>query len=445
LRSQPHSNGIEIRPLDGLRQGILFDTDPGGSSFLGIAVSEVSESQTAKLEADGSDHIREGQKFTGLSAREISFSITFYVREGYDVSHLTEQIFAFQRLNTEGDRTPEKLFVRVGGATYAPCFCSSVSVKKSNPIAGSAGFRSATVDLSFVLLGGKGSPNMTGDTHAATPIDETVAQQTAAERELQGRIEVARTLLSYCLGEEGQADVDRLLSEDGARGLQDPEKILELDPNTRLHLISGGMVSKTVMEDEKVKERLRQDIAIRIAQSERGDVAYNDRILAEAIESGDPSKLDPRWQTEYEGLRNDYNLISESVLNGNLDGDSDLFKSENSRAGDRAFRILQCGLLMRQSGSFNIPGEIGKEESAIVKGINTSISTDSSDEDLKKKFGLKTESQVRQLREGAPYESKDDFIGHMSRHVTGISAHSAWGAFTESLNKADENTEKPPQ
>ncbi|MEG3882075.1 hypothetical protein QT972_32460 [Microcoleus sp. herbarium7] len=445
LKIQPEAAPISIRFLNGKLSGKVLDLKVSGNSFLGVAVSQISEDQAAEWSDQEGDHIRGGQNFKSIGARNFRFAVTFYDTQ-HDVSHLVEQLYQMHELSDRQESknvfTPPLLYVQVGDKIIAPSVCTSISPQYDHPISNEKGYRYCQVDLNFKMLGGRGSPNMLAPPLTSTPLGDAVAKQTTAERSREAMIDKAKAVLGECLKEEGKASLDGILQEtfgegatQGSKGLSDPAAILKLDPNTRIQMAIGGMIPDSALKAKEIQDKLKQDIAILLASNEPG-VTIESREIAEALQSGNPSRLPARFQEIFPQLKIDYDLITAAVQSGKLDGKDEVFKDTNRTATERLQKTGKCGLTMRQAGGVGTAQAVEKDQAEMLKKLNTTIK-DGKDEDIKKAFGLTTESQVRNIKNGGPYQTREDFFNHLNQNGNGLTGYAAWGNFGEWIKKTE--------
>jgi hypothetical protein len=447
---QPGASPIAIRFLNGKLSGKVLDLKESGNSFLGVAVPEFSEDQSAEWSDQDGDHIYAGQNFKSISPRSFRFSVTFYDIQ-HDVTHLVEQLFQMFELSDRQESknvfTPPLLYVQQGDKVIAPSVCTTISPKYSNPLPGDKGYHFCQVDLAFKMLGGRGSPNMLAPPLTSTPLGDEVSKQTSSERSREAMVEKAKAVLGECLGAEGKQSLDGILNEtfgegapQGSKGLSDKDAILKLDPNTRIQMAIAGMIPDSVLKAQELQTKIKEDIATILAQREPG-VTIEDRELAEALQSGDPARLPPRLQEIFPQLKIDYDLITASVQGGKLDGKDEVFKDTNRSATERLQGMGKCGLTMRQAGGIGTAQAVEKDQAEMLKKVNDTLK-DGKDEDIKKAFGLVTESQLRNLKNGGPYQTREEFFNHLNQNGNGLTGYAAWGNFGEWSKKATTTT--PP-
>jgi len=436
---QPAASPVSIRFLNGKLSGKVLDVKQPGNSFLGVAVSQISDDQSAEWSDQDGDHIRGGQNFKSIGPRTFRFSVTFYDTK-HDISHLVEQLYQMHELSDRQESknvyTPPLLYVQQGDKIMAPCACTSISAQYDHPLVGDKGYHYCQVDLNFKMLGGRGSPNMLAPPLTSTPLGDETSKQTTAERSREALVEKAKAVLGDCLGPEGKQNLEGILDEtfgegapQGSKGLSDKEALLKLDPNTRFQMAIAGMIPDSVLKAKELQDKIKEDAAIILAQKE-GGIAFEDRIVAEALMSGDPSRLPPRFQEIYPQLKIDYDLITSSVQSGKLDGKDEVFKDTNRSATERFQNVGKCGLTMRQAGGVGTAQAVEKDQAEMLKKLNDTIK-DGKDEDIKKAFGLKTESQLRSIKNGGPYQTREEFFNHLNQNGNGLTGYAAWGSFGE--------------
>jgi hypothetical protein len=448
---QPAASPVSIRFLNGKLSGKVLDVKQPGNSFLGVAVSQISDEQSAEWSDQDGDHIRGGQNFKSIGARTFRFSVTFYDKQ-HDVSHLVEQLYQMHELSDRQESknvyTPPLLYVQQGDKIMAPCACTSISAQYDHPLVGDKGYHYCQVDLNFKMLGGRGSPNMLAPPLTSTPLGDDTSKQTSAERSREALVEKAKAILGDCLGSEGKQNLEGILNEtfgegapQGSKGLSDKEALLKLDPNTRIQMAIAGMIPDSTLKAKELQDKIKEDVATILAQKE-GGVNQEDRIVAEALISGDPSRLPPRFQEIFPQLKIDYDLIAASIQGGKLDGKDDVFKDTNRTATERLQNVGKCGLTMRQAGGVGTAQAVEKDQAEMLKKLNDTIK-DGKDDDIKKAFNLTTESQVRNLKNGGPYQTREDFFNHLNQNGNGLTGYAAWGSFGEYTKKSAVATPPP--
>lgn len=453
---QPAASPVSIRFLNGKLSGKVLDVKQPGNSFLGVDVSQISDEQSAEWSDQDGDHIRGGQNFKSIGARTFRFSVTFYDKQ-HDVSHLVEQLYQMHELSDRQESknvyTPPLLYVQQGDKIMAPCACTSIAAQYDHPLVGDKGYHYCQVDLNFKMLGGRGSPNMLAPPLTSTPLGDDTSKQTSAERSREALVSNVKAMLGECLGAEGKQSLEGILEEtfgegapQGSRGLSDKEALLKLDPNTRIQMAIAGMIPDSTLKAKELQDKIKEDVATILAQKE-GGVNQEDRIVADALMSGDPSRLPARFQEIFPQLKIDYDLIAASIQSGKVDGKDEVFKDTNRTATERLLNAGKCGFRMRQAGGVGTAQAVEKDQAEMLKKLNDTIK-DGKDDDIKKAFNLTTESQVRNLKNGGPYQTREDFFNHLNQNGNGLTGYAAWGSFGEYIKKsattATPGTSAPP-
>lgn len=417
---------LEIVFLTGKFQGKKLNLDPKDSSFLGTGINEISQEQSAEWDRDDSDQVRSGANFKRISPRSFSMEVVFY-DEQHDVSHLVEQLAAMQEVDTDLG-TPPLLHITQGHMELVHSVCTRISSKYKHPLLGKKGFHWAQVDLSFEMYGGKGSPQAYAPPLSSTPLGEITERQSATERNQEGSEEVAELLLGDCLGDRGKKALNDIL-QDGGKGLHDPEEILNLPSDTRLQLAIAGSFPDKIYQNEKVRKRLREDLAAAISQAK---APLNDDILQTALLDNNPDIL-PTTINGWHQIKDNFDLIWNNLKNNNLGDRSDIHKPENKDTFDKLVQVGGCGLQLRQAGGLNFSnlGDIDADET--VRHMNNAIDA-RSDSEIKELFGLESQTQVDALKDGHPYKDVDDLIRHFNRPELGVNAFSIVSAFRENTS-----------
>lgn len=441
----------------------------GKTLDLGFNINELSSSQTADW-ADTNEvgGIRVGSNFKGIGAR--TFSITLeYWSDNDDVQQLVENNAYLQSI-TDFAATPPLLQFILGSATIEPVVCTSFDPKYDTPLPKQGGFRHAQVGLSFKLLGGKGSVHQLAPPLSPTGLGNYLQDTTQAERAKQGEIAATEAQLAQCLGAEGSKQITNLMEKNQ---LGNSEAVARLSSRAFLQLAASGGLTKKMMDDPVIKEKLRNDLALTMVESENGSqkFATEYRNIAQALVSGDPSGLSGRltepvpvteeilskeekkdeqsgststrktsYKTLFEMMSSDYNRILEAYekQDFNLDPNSD------KTAIGRLNNVASCGLQIKARGGIQAIDVSGRE-AAVLGGINQFLADPkTTDADIKKYFGLPDntpETVIRKLRNGGPYETREAFVANSSYNRMGVTGVNLWNSFdkTETQTLADIN------
>ncbi|MBD1864264.1 MULTISPECIES: hypothetical protein [Trichocoleus] len=431
-RGQPDYSPVQIIILNGAYKGKSVD--------LGLAVNEVMHSETADWEAQDGDGIRVGINFKRLSPRDISLTLA-YCSLVEDVSYLVENVKHLKEITDGESRPPLLLFIQ-GALQATECVCTSVQDKYSEPHPGRKGLRRADVDIKLLLGGGKNSSYALGGPLTSTPLGDERARTTQAERQKQGQQDVAKLLLAPCLGEKGSADLSQLIEQNK---LSDPTAIAKLDSATFVQAAIGGMFSSKLLQDPGLQQKLQQDLAAVMALGEDGvGNTILTRKYANAILTGDISQLPQNLQLQLAATRVDFNVIYKAVLNQALDEKSEVFdRSKNPTAGERLANFGSCGIDLRRVGAPKVTSTVA--DTKTLKQVNEFLASNPSNNDIKKRFGVVTESQIRAIKNGAPYQSKEEFLSHASQNNVGLTGQVLWSSFVGSTPAPQPETAQTPQ
>lgn len=432
---------LEITFLTGTLKGETLDLNPADRSLLGLAIMEVDQSQQANWPDRSEKGIRVGSQFDGVGARPFRFPVMFW-SETDDVSQLVENLFILHEIQPDTS-TPPTLLLRQGTVEADPCVCTEISVKYTDPFPGALkGFRRARVDLSFKLLGGAVSQHSMARPLGPSILQDIRQDQSQADRDRKGEAAVTERLLHPCLKDEA-AKVEKLMLENelNAAGLS------ELSPNARVQLAIAGKIPGDTLQDPGFAAKLKEDLALVIAQNEDGvgKVTAETRRFAEAIATGKPDGLPERLAAVHGSARSAYDETLAAITTGNWDNKSPLFT--NPELTRRLQNFGSCGLRLRAKG-----GEKAKEsalnggrssggqsssQQTVLNRVNQLIS-EKSDSELKEIFGFKSNTDVRRLRGGAPYTTQKDFIDRMSKDKMSIAGVDAWKNVEDYVTKQSE-------
>jgi len=428
----------------------------GESLDLGFNISELSSSQSADWsDTNEKGGIRTGSNFKSISSRTFNITLEYWA-DNDDVQQLVENN-AYLHSLTDFAATPPLLQFIFGAATISPIVCTSFDPKYDTPLPKGGGFRHAQVGLTFKLLGGKGSVHQLAPPLCPTPLGNYLQDTTQAERAKQGTINAATQQLVPCLGKEGSEQVTDLIENNQ---LNDPEALSKLSSRAFIQLAASGGLSKKILSDPKIQEKLKGELALVMVEEENGsqNFATNSRRVARAITSGDPSGLsgaileavpvteeviDDKGvvtrvggsKTQFELMSNDYQRLL-TAFNGQ---DFNLDPNADKTAIQRLNNVASCGLQILQTGGIQAVDVSGKEAGTIA-GINQFLADPkTTDAQIKERFGLPDdtpETVLRKLRRGVPYKSKSEFLNDSSYNRMGVTGYNMWNSF----DKADTQT-----
>lgn len=421
MRGQPDYTPVTITFLTGVYKGQTID--------LGLSINEISHSESAEWESQAGDSIRPGLNFKNLSNREISFTLTYFDLN-LDSSHLVENLKHLKEVAGE-EKAPPRLLLVQGDMRAVECVCTDIQDKYSDPLPGRKGMRKCEVSITFKLNGGLNNANALGGPLTSTPLQDYRATLTEKERQKLGRQRVASLLLAQCLGPEGSDQLERLINDNAQSDIQ---RIAQLDPNVFVQSAIAGVFTTEILASERLKAKLKQDLALVVAQNEPGISNTPEvRRFAEAMASGNPTGLTQRAQDQYGNVKPDYDKILKAVEAQKLDESAEIFdRNQNRTAAGRLYDSGTCGLDMRRLGAAKL-SPTTQEDSKVLKEINTFFSGKPTDEQIKERFGLQTESQIRAVKNGQPYQTKDQFIAKSSNSSSGLTGYKLWSNFMEKV------------
>jgi hypothetical protein len=420
LRGQPDYSPVQIIILNGAYKGKSVD--------LGLAVNEIMHSETADWEAQDGDGIRVGINFKRLSPRDISLALTYYSAIE-DVSHLAENLKHLKEI-TEGESRPPLLLFTQGSMQATECVCTSVQDKYSEPHPKRKGLRRVDVDIKLLLGGGKNSSYALGGPLTSTPLGDERARTTEREREKRGFQAVVKTLFAPCVGAEGSAALEKLIEQNK---LNDPSEIAKLNAPTFVQAAIAGMFFPSLLQDPKLQTKLAGNLAAEMAVNQDG---VGRTILARKFAEGLLTGIlpgpnpNPTLQQQLDLTKPDYDLLLQAIQTQSLDEKSPLFdRSKYPTASERLAQFGSCGLNLRRVGT---PEANTKNDPEVLLRVNKFLGDEKpSDEEIKKRFGLQSDAQVKLVRNGVPYQSKEQFIAHNSQLSAGIVGHKLWGSFVK--------------
>lgn len=426
---------IGIYFKDGAYKGLLVD--------LGTAILEVSHDQTAEWAKQDTGSIRAGSNFKSVSPRTITLQVEFYDSER-DITPRTENLMTLQEIDSTIGSAPTLFYQEGKLINVSPVVCTSIKIKKSEPFLGDRGFKYAVVDLTLELLGGKTSDQVFAKPLTDTELTKAKATQTAAERERQGSVLIAKKALVKCLGEKESDKVAQLLESDK---LKDVAALKALPTGTLIQIAVAGLIDKDTLK--KIEPDLRAGLVAEMAKKTDG-VGTNARLLATVI-AGGSATLPPDLQKAVPQLQQDYALIAEAIVKQDLGQSSAVYNSRT--ANQSLINVGACGMSIRADASKVKPGgfvapeqmaffkqKLGAQaddpaarEKLVLEELNKALG--GKDEEIKQKFTLSTDEELKALKNGKPYKSKDEFVQRLASTST-ITGLSVWGGFVDNLSKS---------
>lgn len=399
---------------------------------LGLAVEEITQEQTAEWSNNAGKGIRAGANFNGISTRTFSVKLTFHDRK-HDISHLVENLAHLHEI-AAGATTPPTLLWKQGNLRANRVICTSFSPHYQHPLAGKQrGFRYCEVDLKFQLLGGKLSSDALAPPLTSTPLQTKARTTTVAEKEEKATLTALKELLNPCVTGKGGEQLVEMVKQGKQRNESD---ILALPHDAFVQAAVGGLFAKSVLAQPAIAEKLKRDLAQVLAEAEDG-AGIRTRQLTEALISGNPSGLPEKLQEIFEQMESDYKLILESIQKQDISSNSEtgvFDRKQNGSAYKRFHNALGCGLNIRNVSTIKdekvTDTELSKDEVKAMAEINKFIK-DKTDEELKEAFGIKTPIEVRKLRDGIPYNSKQEFVINSTDSTVGITGHDLYNNFLQ--------------
>lgn len=411
--NNPDHFPLQVVFLDGTLKGLALD--------LGLATNELSMNQAANWGEGEEEGLRQSLNYRQASSRDVSFKLEYYDINA-SILHLTENVHHLQEVDPTLGRPPFLMLIMGQNATE-PWVCTNLRTQLLDPQAKRRGYHHGTVDVEFKLVGGRDSEHALSKPLVATPLGDIRAAQTELERQRQGEQQVARLLLAECLGEEGSDAIVDLMEEEK---LNDPAAIAQLSPQAFTQAAIAGFFTKETLQNQAVLDKLVRDLATSMAQSENGVAGQPigvQQAFANAILTGDTSGLQPSLGQQAIITQADYQGILEAIATQ----DYSKILDTPTTAGNKLRQFGACGLSMRQVAQATQAGQGGEAQG--LQTINSFLVTpDLTDQQIIEKFGDLSKEQLGALRNGAPYQSKAEFLTHMSQNARGIDGYALWSA-----------------
>lgn len=409
-RGTPDRDPCSLTFLNGPYEGQTLD--------LGLAVNTVSQNQSANWADQAAKGIRAGVNFDGLSPREFRIELEFWALSE-DVFHLLENLATAQEIGN-GDRQPPFLLFQQGSATIAPIVCTSISHTLSEPHTGRKGYRYGKSELQFKIVGGRDSEHALGKPLTATPLGDVRATQTRLEQQRQARRKTAQTLLAPCIGQQGSAALIAMIDQGK---LSDPSAITALPPETLAQAAIAGLFPAEALGNETVAARIRAAIASEMAGREPGLGIFARQVAQGWLNGGNFAGItDPLVLEQAQALQLEFEAIADAVINQSFGK----VLEPGSTAGERLRQFGACGLRLRSSGSVDVRSP--QDEAGTLARLNEFVSQTQDDEELKQRFGITTDAEVKALRNGAPYQSRQQFVEHLSQGAS-VNGIALWSRF----------------
>ena len=391
---------------------------------LGLQPNEVGHDEAYNWNPQDSDGIRPGLNFKNIGNREISLGVTYFDLN-HDIAHLVENLKHISEI-TDGEKTPPRLLYLQGDLRGVECVCTRFSDKYSDPLPGSKGYRKCDVSITLLLNGGLNNANSLGSPLTSTPLNDRAAKQTEQDRQKQGVLSRVELLLASCLGADGSTQLQNLIEKNQQNDVQ---AIAKLDPNVFVQSAIAGIFPPELLQSERLKSKLNQDLALVLAQKTDGIADTPDvRAFATALASGDSGSLRSRVADQVRATLPDFVLIKDAIEKQTLDESASLFdRNQNATAAGRMFALGGCGLDLRRNGASAL-SQTQQDDAKKLKQINQFFSSKPSDDAIKTRFGLEKKSQIDAIKNGQPFQSKDQFVARLSSGDA-VSGYAAWANF----------------
>lgn len=166
------------------------------------------------------------------------------------------------------------------------------------------------------------------------------------------------------------------------------------------------------------------------------------RLVAQTLLDGDFSRIPEGDRPQVEEMKSDFERIIDSVLSGNIGA----VMEAGDTAGERLRQFGACGLRLRSSGSTLIQPRNLLSEATTLQQLNEFISTTQDDQALKLIFGDLSDEAIAGLRNGSPYQSREEFIEHNSTDSSGtVTGLALWARFeTGRTSESQTGGSEPP-
>jgi hypothetical protein len=448
-------NPLEIMFLSGKYKGMVLD--------IGLNVQEFGEAQSADWSDAKGTNIKVGSNFTKIMPR--TFNIKFeYSDLREDIRQLTEAVSHTQELDDEKTWTPPLLRMLIGKTSIAPVVCTQFDVNYDEPLPGKRGFRHSVVSMSLKEIAGQGSKSQLGAplVSSKTALQQYAADTSERDKAAIGQNKVTQVLLAPCLGEEASAKIASLTDN---KQLDDAAALLSLSPEIFLNMVVAGLIGTETLKNPQIAEKLKRDLAEKLAKDSPGMNPVNIRITAEALYLGNPSALPASLnmpipgtgRSPFDKMLAQYQAILDAMQTQKLDETDPIFgKStfdENQEkssiepgAAGTMIDSFGCAISLRRSGTPALATKPVESDSRAIAGINQALANPKlSDQEVAAIFKLPAdtpETVTRQLRNGGPYKSREDFLQKLANSRNGVTGYVLWQNFEardkENLGKINE-------
>jgi hypothetical protein len=438
-RFDAECNPLEIMFVTGKHPGLILD--------IGLNIQEFSESQSAEWADAQGTNIKVGSNFVKISPRTFSFKFEFSDLTE-DIRQLTEAVAHTHELHEE-TWTPPLLRIVIGKSTIFPVVCTQFDINIDEPLPKKGGFRHGVVSMSLKEIAGQGSIGQMGAPllSAKTALQSYAANTSEQDKAQIGQNRITKVLLAPCLGEEASSQIADLVQN---KQLDDITRLESLPGEIFLNLVTAGLISPETLKKPQITEKLKRDLAEKLAKDAPGLNPINIREVAQALYTGQPNALPPslmapipgKNRSQFEQLLGDYQAILAAMQEQKLNEADPIFgKGDEKGAAGKVtptsaktlIDSFSCAISMRRSGSPSLATKSNESDTKAIDGINQALANQKlTDSDVAKMFGLAAdtpETVIRQIRNSGPYKTKEDFLAKLANSRNGITGYVLWQNF----------------
>ena len=427
-QSRKTSYPLQITILNGAYKGKSLKI----GEWLGTGVEETSHKSGADWSPVDAKGIRNSASFKKLADRTFSLKLTFY-DYAQDVSQLVENLQVLTQI-TDGEVNPPSLTYQQGKLVATPVVCQNISTSYKSSHGLDFGYMYAEVDLEFLLIGGRSSEHALSAPLAPTPLADIRNAETKQEREKKGTLAVTEKTLAPCLGSQGNAELQSLITNDN---LKNKDEIAKLSPETFVQIAIAGMIPPEILVDASIKSKLNRDLAKVLASKEEGIVTDSSIASFEkALLNNSTSELPAELQSQGEEALADYHLMLEAIASQDLNDSSKIFTQAHQQTGNKIRKIGGCGISLRKVNAGSTVGDsIDRDRITLAKlkiFLEKVNKGEIKDADAKIALGVTKDADLKSIKNGAPYKTKKEFLDRINKNGSlGLTSQSVWGTFTK--------------
>lgn len=432
-------NPLEIMFLSGNYEGQVLD--------VGLNIQEFSESQSAEWADAQGTNIKVGSNFAKISPR--TFSVKFEFSDlNEDIRQIAEAVAHTQELGKK-TWTPPLLRIVIGKTAIAPVVCTQFDITYDEALPLKGGFRHGVVSMSLKEIAGQGSTGQLGAplTSTKTYLQDYDANTSEQDKAKIGQNRTTRALLAPCLGEEASNQIADLVEN---KQLDDIPRLLSLASDIFLNTVTAGLISPETLKNTQITEKLKRDLAEKLAKDAPGLNPVHIREVAQALYTGQPNALPPSLmnpilgttKSQFEQLLGDYQAILGAMAEQKLNEADPIFgkgdeKGTPGKATQTSAKTMTdsfgCAISMRRLGSPNLANKSNESDTKAIDGINQALANQKlTNPDIARMFGLAAdtpETVIRQIRNSGPYKTKEDFLAKLANSRNGITGYVLWQNF----------------